>query len=93
MNQYIEQSYQRAARAMRPPLIHVDNLADASASSYASPVHYSNFDGSKFVGGFGATELLNFDYWTLRARSIELFGIRPHKKLSCTIKNPFLITL
>jgi lambda family phage portal protein len=74
MNQYIEQSYQRAARAMRPPLIHVDNLADASASSYASPVHYSNFDGSKFVGGFGATELLNFDYWTLRARSIELYN-------------------
>jgi len=29
--------------------------------------------GSKFPGGFGATELLSADYWTLRARSSQLF--------------------
>lgn len=32
------------------------------------------WDGEKFPGGFGATELLTADYWTLRARSSELFG-------------------
>jgi lambda family phage portal protein len=29
--------------------------------------------GSKFEGGFGPTELLTTDYWTLRARSAQLF--------------------
>jgi lambda family phage portal protein len=36
-------------------------------------IRYSYDDGSKFAGGFGPTELLTADYWTLRARSIELF--------------------
>ena len=30
-------------------------------------------DGDKFLGGFGETELLITDYWTLRARSTQLF--------------------
>lgn len=30
-------------------------------------------DGSKYVGGFGPTEILITDYWTLRQRSSELF--------------------
>lgn len=30
-------------------------------------------DGSKFPGGFGATELVQADYWTLRARSSQLY--------------------
>lgn len=30
-------------------------------------------DGSKFRGGYGSTNLLTTDYWTLRARSSELF--------------------
>jgi lambda family phage portal protein len=30
-------------------------------------------DGDKFAGGFGPTAFLTADYWTLRARSIELF--------------------
>lgn len=30
-------------------------------------------DGSKFHGGYGSTNLLTTDYWTLRARSAELF--------------------
>lgn len=30
-------------------------------------------DGEKFAGGFGATNLLWTDYWTLRARSADLF--------------------
>lgn len=31
------------------------------------------FDGGKFVAGFGATKLITVDYWTLRARSHQLF--------------------
>lgn len=34
---------------------------------------YSFDDGSKFSGGYGPTQLLFTDYWTLRARSSELF--------------------
>jgi lambda family phage portal protein len=34
---------------------------------------YAWDDGDKFVGGFGPTQLLAADYWTLRARSVELF--------------------
>lgn len=30
-------------------------------------------DGEKFFGGFGPTEILTDDYWTLRARSAQLF--------------------
>lgn len=30
-------------------------------------------DGEKFFGGFGPTEILTTDYWTLRARSAQLF--------------------
>lgn len=29
--------------------------------------------GDKYPGGFGPTQLLSCDYWTLRARSVELF--------------------
>jgi lambda family phage portal protein len=38
-----------------------------------SPFRYSWDDGSKFPGGYGPTQLLVPDYWTLRKRSAELF--------------------
>lgn len=38
-----------------------------------SDVRYSWDDGSKFAGGFGPTEVLITDYWTLRRRSAELY--------------------
>jgi hypothetical protein len=38
-----------------------------------SPWRHSFNDGSKFAGGYGYTNLLTTDYWTLRARSSELF--------------------
>lgn len=34
---------------------------------------YRWYDGEKFTGGFGETEFLTADYWTLRARSTQLF--------------------
>lgn len=38
-----------------------------------SPFRYSWDDGGKFPGGYGPTQLLVPDYWTLRKRSAELF--------------------
>ncbi len=40
----------------------------------ASPWENSIFDGGKFFGGFGATQIQDVDYWTLRARSVQLFN-------------------
>jgi lambda family phage portal protein len=38
-----------------------------------APFRYTHDDGTKFPGGYGPTELLLTDYWTLRQRSSELF--------------------
>lgn len=38
-----------------------------------SPWENSIYDGDKFSGGFGVTQLQHVDYWTLRARSAQLF--------------------
>ena len=38
-----------------------------------APFRYANYDGEKFPGGFGVTDLYTTDYWTLRARSAQLF--------------------
>lgn len=43
------------------------------ASGLSNYVSASYYDGTKFPGGFGATELFQMDYWTLRARSVQLF--------------------
>jgi lambda family phage portal protein len=43
-------------------------------SALGSPaVNYGWHDGEKFAGGFGLTQILEPDYWTLRARSSQLF--------------------
>ena len=44
----------------------------ASLSIYDLP-QYEIFDGDKFLGGFGNTKEFYVDYWTLRARSAQLF--------------------
>jgi lambda family phage portal protein len=38
-----------------------------------APMRQLWHDGEKYPGGFGYTELLTADYWTLRKRSIQLF--------------------
>lgn len=48
-------------------------------SAYAGQTNYSQwdhsiYDGSKFYGGFGNTQVQIVDYWTLRARSSQLFN-------------------
>ncbi len=57
--------------AARPDVIDVDTLP--SAYSGGSTYQHSSFTGEKFDGGFGATELYDMDYWTLRKRSGQLF--------------------
>lgn len=48
------------------------NLAP-QPSAAVEPERYVVYDGEKFPGGYGATEYIFTDYWTLRARSVELF--------------------
>lgn len=50
------------------PMIEYDQLTSALAPIIANP-----YDGDKFAGGFGATQLFKMDYWTLRRRSAQLF--------------------
>jgi lambda family phage portal protein len=52
------------------PAIPVINLRDLNRSA---PIRSAWHDGEKFPGGFGVTKLLTTDYWTLRARSAQLF--------------------
>lgn len=50
----------------------LDPWAYAGQTQFAG-FENSIFDGGKFAGGFGATQLQQVDYWTLRARSAQLF--------------------
>ncbi len=45
----------------------------SAGQTHTSPWQHSVFDGGKFSGGFGATQIWQVDYWTLRARSVQLF--------------------
>jgi lambda family phage portal protein len=44
-----------------------------ASSAYAAPAVFGSYDGDKFPGGFGVTQLYEMDYWTLRQRSEQLF--------------------
>lgn len=48
------------------PVIQVSDLPD-------SQVEYRWHDGESYAGGFGPTQVLLVDYWTLRARSAQLY--------------------
>lgn len=55
------------------PVIPIEQL-----EAYGGQVSYSDsqqsiWDGGKFYGGFGPTQLWDMDYWTLRERSEQLF--------------------
>lgn len=47
--------------------------APVPTSAASAPTRYAYDNGSKFAGGFGDTKVLTTDYWTLRARSSQLF--------------------
>ncbi len=61
--------------ALYPPPAAPDiEPAPAVASSLSpAPARWGWHDGEKYPGGYGVTNLLAMDYWTLRARSVELF--------------------
>lgn len=54
-----------------PPMLPSINVASLPGSYPVT--RYKWDDGEKFIGGFGSTDLLTADYWTLRARSTQLF--------------------
>lgn len=59
------------------PAINADigiSLDDLSAFTGTDPWSSSQYDGSKFYDGFGTTKSQSLDYWTLRARSAQLFN-------------------
>lgn len=63
----VKLNFEYTAPAVTPqatPSISVDAL-----STFAG----RTFDGEKFDGGFGITSIFDVDYWTLRARSEQLF--------------------
>ncbi len=73
-NPYIDQAYERASRAMSVPTISVEDLPTAAAGNYSAPYENAVLNGDKFYGGYGNTQLLTLDYWTLRNRSIQLYN-------------------
>ena len=67
----------KAKPAIADNKIEVESLPNYKAYNgqvTSSPWGNSIFDGSKFAGGFGETQLQTLDYWTLRARSEQLFN-------------------
>lgn len=57
-------NFQYSAPTASTPTLPVSALSEFIGRSY---------DGEKFEGGFGATNIYDVDYWTLRARSEQLF--------------------
>lgn len=58
------------------PTVSVDQLAAGGVvenPNERGAQRWGVMDGEKFVGGYGPTELLTTDYWTLRQRSDTLF--------------------
>jgi len=58
------------------PVVSVDDLSPAAYNGQTglSPYRHAVHDGGKFFGGFGDTQIQHIDYWTLRARSSQLFN-------------------
>lgn len=59
-----------------PAITSVDDLAPFAYAGQTNNAPWENslYDGAKFFGGFGATQIQEVDYWTLRLRSAQLFN-------------------
>jgi len=62
----------RVAAPSRPNMLD-KSKPTTTAQNSAAPARFSTFTGDKFFRGFGATNVFTLDYWTLRARSVQLF--------------------
>lgn len=63
-----------SAKSNAPEIMGVKSRGEFAAMGYnVAPAVESSWNGAKFAGGFGVTEILAPDYWTLRARSNQLF--------------------
>lgn len=64
---------------IEPPPLDIQPINTvAPVRAYPNQQHYapavnSIYDGAKYPGGFGITQLYEMDYWTLRQRSNQLF--------------------
>jgi len=63
----------------------VISIDDLKAGAYAGQQRFSDYDwsiydGGKFAGDFGETQIQHIDYWTLRARSAQLFNENHYAK-------------
>jgi lambda family phage portal protein len=57
-----------------PLVIDIERLANGYAGNNTPAIYQDSiWDGDKFFGGFGATQVQSIDYWTLRRRSDQLF--------------------
>lgn len=63
------------SRVQTLPTVALDDLDPYTYSGQQnmSPWDYSIWDGGKFPGGFGPTQIWVEDYWTMRQRSAQLF--------------------
>lgn len=70
----VETSGETTASAVVVDALNSAMMASASTvGQWHQPLSHGWHDGEKFAGGFGATQLLATDYWTLRQRSEQLF--------------------
>lgn len=61
---------------VKPPAVSIYDLPASAYTGQSGGAGWQNtfYDGDKFPGGFGSTELQFVDYWTLRARSSQVFN-------------------
>lgn len=69
---WLYESEQAPAAPAGPENISVNEMKASTTQGY-SGVEYQDYSGEKYFGGFGPTQLYAMDYWTLRARSEQLF--------------------
>ena len=56
------------------PVIRIDDMLTAAAGNQSAPYRDAIMNGDKFHGGYGDTQVLTLDYWTLRQRSTTLYN-------------------